>query len=158
MLIAMGATLGLYGLGRSVTPRTAAGRPILYSPEVRAAEVYRRQVTDQVEQFDQLSQHLTDLLTASGDLYEQSTRVNQALDQAVNLAQAVEVSSVPAIMAELQQMLFSAAQAYLSAAQSVAAWFNAPTPENQQTAAEALAQAQAAVTAVRQSRWLTTGE
>jgi hypothetical protein len=60
-------------------------------------------------------------------------------------------------MAELQQMLLTAAQAYVTAAQRAAAWLNAPTPANQDSAGQGLVQAQQALDLVRQSRWLIAG-
>ena len=37
----LAVTIGLYALGLSLTPRTDRGRPILYSPAVRAALTYQ---------------------------------------------------------------------------------------------------------------------
>ena len=156
LIIIASATFGLYLLGRSITPRTAEGRPILFSPAVRAAEIYRGQVMAWVAQFEQLNGSLAGLLDTTGDLYEQSTGINSVLEQALRLAQDIELISAPTALAELRQMVKSIGQDYLAAAQAVAALINAPTPENQQAAAQAIEQARQSLTALQHNRWLTT--
>ena len=156
-LIVIGiVTVGLYLLGRSITPRTAEGRPILFSPAVRAAETYRAQVMVWVVQFEQLNGSLAGLLDTTGDLYEQSARVNSALEQALKLAQDIELISAPTALAELRQMVRSIGQDYLAAAQAVATLINAPTPENQQAAAQTLEQAHQSLLVLQDNRWFTT--
>ncbi|HEY4721498.1 MAG TPA: hypothetical protein VII92_06600, partial [Anaerolineae bacterium] len=43
VIVVLAATFGLFALGRSSTLRTVEGRPLLYSPAVRATEKYRVQ-------------------------------------------------------------------------------------------------------------------
>ena len=156
LIVVLAATFGLFGLGRSSTLRTVEGRPLLYSPAVRATEKYRVQVVAWVDQFKQLDHDLTGLLETSGDLYEQSIRANGALDQATRLAQEIEFTSAPTVLAELRQIMQPVSQSYLTAAQAAATLINAPTPENQQAAAQTSEQARLALDGVQQSRWLTS--
>ncbi len=156
LIVVLAATLGLFALGRSSTLRTAEGRPLLYSPVVRATEQYRVQVVAWVDQFKQLDHDLTGLLEPGSDLYEQSVKANGVLDQATQLAQATELTTAPAALAELRQMVQPVSQSYLTAAQAAATLINAPTPENQQTAAQTIEQARQALDVVQHSRWLIT--
>lgn len=158
LVVIVVATAGLYVLGRSITPRTATGRPILFSPAVRAAETYRAQVEAWAVQFDQLSGELANLLDTGGDLYEQSIRANAALEQALRLAQETELTSSPVALAELRQMARQAGRDYVSAAQAVAALINAPTQARLVAAVQLIDQAQNALVVVERSRWLMAPE
>lgn len=148
------ATAGLYLLGRSITPRTAEGRPILFSPAVRAAEMYRTHVVDWVARLDQIDRNLTQLLADGADLYEQSVQAETAIDQMLRLSQEVDLTSAPTALAELRQTSTQMSLAYLAAVQTIAAMINAPTVENRQTATQALDEARQSLAVVKQSRWL----
>lgn len=156
LIVVLTATFGLFALGRSITPRAATGKPILYSPAVRAAETYRAQVAAWVAQFEQLNGSLTGLMDADGDLYEQSGWANSAIELALRLAQEIELTSAPTALAELRQMVLPISRDYLAAAQAVAALINAPTPENQQAAAQTIEQARQSLVVLQHNRWLTT--
>jgi hypothetical protein len=158
-LIVIGATTaGLYLVGYSITPRTAEGRPILFSPAVRAAEMYRAHVVDWAARLDQIDRGLDQLLNGSADLYEQSMQAESAIDQILRLSQEVDLTSAPTALAELRQATTQMSLAYLTAAQTAAAMINAPTVENRQTAQQSLDEARQALTVVRQSRWLTADD
>ena len=154
-LIVIGAmTVGLYLLGHSITPRTAEGRPILFSPAVRAAEMYRAHVVDWVARLDQIDRNLVQLLEDGADLYEQSMQAESAIDQVLRLSQEVDLTSAPTALAELRQAVTQMSLAYLTAAQTAAAMVNAPTVENRQTALQSLDKARQTLVVVKQSRWL----
>jgi hypothetical protein len=156
LTVGLAVTAGFFCVGRAVTPRTADGRPILYSPAVRAAGEYRARVVEWVGRFEQIDQALTSLLAGGTDLYEQNAQAGTAIDQATLLAQDIELTAVPAALADLRQTASRVSLQYLGAAQAAAALVNAPTPENRQAAQQVLAVAQQDFGALRQSRWLTT--
>ena len=152
------ATVGLYLLGRSSTPCTIEGRPILLSPAVRMAEIYRTHVVDWVALLDQIDHGLDQLLNGSADLYEQSTQAETTIDQALRLSQEVDLTSAPTALAELRQAATQLSLAYLTAAQSAATLINAPTVENRQIATQSLAEARQTLVIIKQSRWLRVDE
>jgi hypothetical protein len=154
LILVLAATLGLFALGRSITPRTAEGRPILFSPAVRAAEMYRAHVVDWVARLDQIDRNLAQLLEDGADLYEQSIQAESAIDQILRLGQEVDLTSAPTALAELRQATTQMSWAYLTAAQTAAAMVNAPAVENQQIALQSLDKARLTLAVVKQSRWL----
>ena len=94
------ALAGLYFLGDRLTPRDAAGRPLIYSPSVRAAESYRRRVTEWIDEMERLDRRLTALLgadeiTDAAQLYALSDEAESLLSQATGLAEDVAFTPAP---------------------------------------------------------------
>jgi hypothetical protein len=153
-------TIGVYVIGLNITPRTVRQRPILYSPAVRAALVYRSQVEAWLITLDRFDRNLAQLIdeTAAdrnGEIYDQSVRAAETIDRSVRLAQDTTLVSAPTALADLKQHMIAAGLAYVEAGRAVAILINAPTPESRAAAEAALASARQTVKMVRSSRWFT---
>lgn len=153
-LLLPAALIVLALLGRSATPRDAAGEPLLLSPSLKSTLEYRSQARAWVEELHALDGKLEALLTGNDDIYHQTQAINDLLERSVWLAQAVEIRRAPAALAGLRTMLASASLAYLDAARAVADWIGAPTPEREQTAQAALATARDWLAQTETNRWL----
>lgn len=158
VVMACGLTVGVYLIGVNITPRTLGQRPILYSPAVRATLDYRSRVEAWLITIDRVDRSLARLIdeTASdrnGDLYDQSGRAAETIDQSVRLAQDTALVSAPTALADLRQQVIAAGLAYVAAGQAVSILINAPTPESRAAAQAALATARQALETVRSSRW-----
>ena len=162
-LIVMGTVLavtaGLYAIGLRLTPRTERGRPILYSPAVRAAVAYQSCVMGWLADLRQIDQVLDQLVTNSTtDLYTQSARADEALGQVLQIAQAVAVQLAPTSLAEVQRQMTAISLAYHQAAQQAAAFVAAPTPERLNAATSDLAQARDLARTLENSRWFQAAQ
>lgn len=150
----LAVTIGLYALGLSLTPRTDRGRPILYSPAMRAALAYQSRVTGWLAELRQIDPVLDQLVTNSTtDLYTQSTRADESLGRVLQIAQAVAIQIAPTSLAEVQRQMTSISLAYHQAAQQAAAFVAAPTPERSAAATEVLQQARDLARTLEESRW-----
>ena len=155
-----GVTMGVYLVGLQITPRTVGQRPILYSPAVRAAIDYRTHVAAWLSTIDQIDRQVARLIdeTSSernGDLYDQSVRVEELIDQSVRLAQDTTLISAPAALSDLRQQVIAVSLTYVTAGQAVSILINAPTGESRSAAQAALAAARQALETVHSSRWFT---
>ena len=154
MSAVLAVTAGLYAIGLRLTPRTDRGRPILYSPAVRAAMAYQSRVMGWLADLQQIDQVLDQLVTNSTtDLYTQSARADEALGRVLQIAQAVAVQIAPTSLAEVQRQMTAISLAYHQAAQQVAAFVAAPTPDRLSVALNNLEQARTLMTALEQGRW-----
>lgn len=152
--VVLALTLGLYTVGADLTPRTDRGRPILYSPTVRAALTYQARVTGWLADLRQVDGTLDQLVSNSTtDLYTQSSRADEALGQVLWVAQAAAVQIAPTALAEVQRQMVDISLAYHQAAQQVAAFVTAPTPDRLSVALNNLEQARTLMTALEQGRW-----
>ncbi len=151
----MSITLGLYGLGLSVSPRTEHGRPVLYSPAVRAAVTYQRRVADWLKELDQIGDTLNRLLTdTSADLYSQNSQAEAMLGQTLQIAQAVAGQSAPTALATVASQMTDVSLVYYQAAQSVAAFVAAPSDDQLAAAVNAVDQARGLAQALAENRWV----
>lgn len=156
--LGLALTVGLYGLGLSVSPRTERGRPVLYSPAVRAAVQYQRRVAGWLQELSQISDTLERLLTETGtDLYTQNTQAEAVLGQTLQIAQAVAVQSAPAALSTVARQMTDISLAHYQAAQAVAAFVAAPADDQFAQAAQAVAQARRLADALAANRWLQEG-
>ncbi len=160
LLAVLGVTIGLYGLGLHITPRTVAQRPILYSPAVRAALDYRSRVSEWLVALDQIDHNLARLIDETsgernGDLYDQSVRAEETIDGSVRLAQDTTLVSAPTALADLRQQVIAASLTYVTAGRATSILINAPTVENRAAAGVTLLTAREVLATVRSSRWFT---
>jgi hypothetical protein len=145
---------GLTLWGRTLTPRDAAGTPLLLSPSLRATLAYQEQARAWLAAFQGLDRELQALLAGQDDLYRQTEIVNDLLERALRLAQAIEVGRAPAALAGLRTLLAQTSLAFLEASRAAADWVGAPTPEREQAARAALENARDWLAQVAESRWL----
>lgn len=158
-VLTIAALAGLYFLGKDLSPRDAGGRPLIYSPSVRAAENYRRRAQGWAEELAVLDQRLAALLRAgeitdAAQLYELSDEAEGLVDRATDVAQDVAFTPAPTAMAGLAQQSEQAASAYLEAALAAARWVGAPQRDSLRAALEALRAARAARADLEASQWI----
>ncbi len=158
LLIVLGLpafVLVVYWIGTRVTPYTTTGTPILLSPSLRESIAYRRQAVEWMRRLREVDQQLVSLQSdRQTDVYEQTRQAEVALSSALQIAQEVEIRHAPSALAGLRTLLLDASDRYYATAQAAAQWVGAPTPDNQDAVAQALAEARAALSAVSESRWL----
>jgi hypothetical protein len=155
----LAVTVGLYAIGLRLTPRTERGRPILYSPAVRAAVAYQSHVMGWLTDLRQIDGVLEQLVTNSTtDLYTQSARADEALGRVLQIAQAVAVQMAPTSLAEVQRQMTAISLAYHQAAQQAAAFVAAPTPDRLNAATADLAQARDLAHTLESSRWFQAAQ
>jgi hypothetical protein len=155
--------VGLYFLGDYLTPRDAVGRPLILSPSVRAAEMYRRAVLRWVEEMEEIDEGLESLLSQGevadpGQLYDLSHAVQVLVGQAANVARDTIYTSAPPALIGLQEQAQMTAEAYFAATQEAALWVGAPQEENLRAALEMLRRARELREELEASRWLDGGE
>jgi hypothetical protein len=155
----LAVTVGLYAIGLRLTPRTERGRPILYSPAVRAAVAYQSHVMGWLTDLRQIDDVLEQLVTNSTtDLYTQSARADEALGRVLQIAQAVAVQMAPTSLAEVQRQMTAISLAYHQAAQQAAAFVAAPTPDRLAGATADLQQARDLAHTLESSRWFQAAQ
>jgi len=148
-----------YILGDHLTPRDGAGRPLVLSPSVRAAEGYRRATLRWMAEMEEIDHRLTALL-AEGEvtdpalLYRLSQETQEVVDRATRLERDVAFTIPPPALTGLAEQVRDAADAYLEAALSTTRWVGAPEPEGYRSALEALRSARGLRQRLEASRWL----
>jgi hypothetical protein len=147
--------LVVYWIGTHVTPYTTTGAPVLLSPSLRGSIAYRRQAVEWARRLREVDQQLVILQSdRQADVYEQTRQAEVALSSALQIAQEIEIRHAPSALAGLRTLLLDASERYYATAQAAAQWVGAPTPDNQDTITQALAEARIALSAVSESRWL----
>ncbi len=141
-------------LGRSVTPRDAAGEPLLLSPSLRATLGYQSTARAWARDLHGLDADLDELLTDDGDIYRQAQAAGDLLDRSQRLAQEIELRRAPAALVSLRAAMAAASLAYLDAARVAAEWVGAPTPAQAQTAQATLDAARVLLAHAQANRWL----
>lgn len=132
------------------------GRPLLLIPEVKAVADYQVQARDWVDQFQSLDASITDLfLDNNGDLFSQSQQGNRVLQQAVQMAQAVDQTKAPATLVSLHGDLKAISLGYLDAARLTLRFLATPSPENRAAAQSAVDQSRVKLDGVKASEWIT---
>lgn len=160
LILGVSLVLGAcYALGDSLTPRDASGRPLILSPSIRAAEVYRRAVVRWVSEMEEVDQGLVTLLSHEtvGDaaqLYSLSQQAQDLVQRAAEVGREATFASAPPALATLAEQAQTAVAAHLEAAQTAARWVGAPDSESHQAALEALRLARGLRLELEASRWL----
>jgi hypothetical protein len=158
-LLALGVVIGLYILGTAVTPLDSAGRPLVLSPSLRAAERYRAKAQGWTTQMAEIDHRLTALLTGDAttdpsELYAQGQEMQEVGEAAVALSQRLEAVEVPVALVGLRERARAASDAYVEAALLAARWLGAPSEAGWQAALDALRAARELRTELEGSRWL----
>ena len=144
-------------IGTLVSPRDAAGSPVLLLPEVQQMEVYRRSCRRWVADFHSLDRKIaTAASDRSGDLFSQSHQAQAALLLAVQTAQAVDRAPFPPAGFSLHTELSAASLAYLDAAQALMIWIGSPEDAKRAQVEENLELARQSLADLEQSQWLVT--
>lgn len=158
--LALGLIALCYLRGDAVTPRDAQGRPLLYSPGVRAAVQYQHALRSWTAEMAALDAQLTVVL-GSGDLgdparlYEVGSAVERLAAQATELAREVVFAIPPPALAGLHDQARQAALAVMDAADLTARWVGAPDEATYRSAVSALGLARSLRVQLEQSRWVS---
>lgn len=143
------------GIGTLVTPRDAAGRPVLLSPAVKAVEDYRTAARRWSSKLTELDLQIIGLLaTPSGDLLSLSQSGQQTFDQVLELYSEIDRTQAPPAAASVRQQMLDCTGAYLEVARLALRWVAGPTAENRQAVTEGLAQAREFHQSIKESPWL----
>lgn len=159
VIFVVGALAGLYALGRALTPRDSAGRPVLLSPSVWAAEQYRRTVLGWLDGWRRIDAGLEELLdetdlTDPVALYRASDRAQRLVADAADLVQRATYTPAPVALAGVRDRAVAAAEGYWKAATACARWVGAPEEKARQEARAALESARQARRELESSRWV----
>jgi len=151
--------LACYFIGHDLTPRDARDRPVLLSPSIRAAVLYRKAVTGWTDTLAELDAGIASLLNQDyvadpAQLYALSEQAQGLSDRAVSVALDVSFTAPPPALVSLAEQANAAADAQYQAALAAAQWVGAPEPDNRIAALESLRLARAARTELAASRWL----
>jgi len=164
--IGLGAVIALtalYLLGNYLTPRDAAGRPLIYSPSVRSAERYRRHCLHWLDELATMDARIEGLLqsdeiTDPASLYELSQEAERLVKEASSLAQDAAFTPAPPALVGLKHLAQEATAAYVEAAQAAAIWVGTPEEEQLHYTQDKLEIAREREEALKSSRWLQGSE
>ena len=142
-------------VGEQVSPRTEAGRPVIYTPGVRAVVRYRREAGRWATLLVELEQEMATLLDEPAhDPYTLSGRVDLLLAGADQLVETVGSRKAPPSLMGLQELCETAAIDTLAAVEAVGRWAGAPAGENAAAAWDALELARDSQETLSSSPWL----
>ena len=152
----VGVVMLLPMLGFAVSPRDADGRPVLLLPDVRAVELYRRQVTSWVSYWTGVDETLNEVLNGDvAQLLALSRKAQRAFEQSAALARDVDASESPPALLGLRDLSTQVAADYVGASVAVARWLSAPSTENRVAAEEALAIAREGLASLESNEWIS---
>lgn len=159
VVIVVSALVGFYFLGNDLTPRNALGRPLILSPSVRKAVLYRRSVQGWLSDLEQIDTDIDTVLaegdvTEPGQLYELNDQAQKLTSRAAGVVQDVTFTAAPPALVSLQQQVYVVVEAYYETAQATALWVGAPEEETFETARAKLERARALREELATSRWL----
>lgn len=156
--LAAGITLAvlLFGLGYSVSPRAADGRPVLLLPDVRAVEIYRRQSVTWLQAWQALDTELGQIVSGpdTASLLDRSRQAQVDFGTAIDLARAVDGTDAPPALLGLHDQVAGTAQAYVDASVALNRWLSAPSPENRAAADQAYQTAKNNLAGLAANAWL----
>jgi hypothetical protein len=143
-------------IGVMVSPLDDQGKPVLFLPEVKAVEDYRRSAQSWMTRLTALDGEIAQVIDMHqhGDLFTQSRSAQQTLQHAVDLAQQVDRARVPPIGMGLHEKMLSTTLSYLEAARSALQWVGAPEKNNQDSAVQKLAEARRMKSDMEENQWL----
>ncbi len=141
-------------LGYRISPRTAEGRPVLLSPEVRVIETYRGAVIRWVDDWQVLAASLHIILETDSDLFTASQQAQTVFNLASELVGEAEATESPAALIGLSDQASITARAFATASLASVRWVSAPTVENKSVAENELALAEQALSVLKSSEWL----
>ena len=155
MVLAVSAVVVLAVVGYQASPRDAVGRPVLLLPDVRAVELYRRDVVHWVTEWQAIDENLTQVMANTDtDLLSRSRQAQRAFDRAVVLAQDVDGTEAPPALLGLQELSVANGNGYIDAGAAITRWLSVPSDENRVDAEEALGRASAVLAALGTNEWI----
>ena len=130
-MIVVSALVGFYFLGNDLTPKNAIGRPLILSPSVRQAVLYRRSVQGWLSDLEQIDTDIDTVLaegdvTEPGQLYELNDQAQKLTNRAAGVVQDVTFTAAPPALVSLQQQVYVVVEAYYETTQATALWVGAP--------------------------------
>ncbi|MFZ6029547.1 MAG: hypothetical protein ACOYYS_17680 [Chloroflexota bacterium] len=147
----------LIGLGWLVSPRDAAGRPVLLTPGIRAVEAYRRQAVAWTEALRLADGETSRILAdTSGDLLGRSQQGQRLFEEVLRIAREIDRQSAPPTLFGLREQLAATSASTLDSVQLALRWLSSPTAENETAARARLAEAQKLLAGLEKSQWLAT--
>lgn len=157
-VLALAVIGGLYALGDHVTPRND-GRPVIWSPSIRAMERYRARALRWTEAMAEIDHRLAALLAeeagnSSSAIYAQEREIAEVGERAVALERQVIETDTPIALLGLRERATTSAIAYREAARLTAQYLNNPEVEHLNSAMAALREAAKMREEMEQSRWL----
>lgn len=142
-------------VGYFVSPQAEDGKPILLLPEVRQMETYRRSANRWIQNFRDLhSQIATVAANQQADLFSQSREAQNALQQAVRLAQEIDRTAFPPSAVSLHNDLAATSITYLEAARKMMVWVGAPQETNRSQLDIAVVTARQSYETLEKNKWL----
>jgi len=142
-------------IGYFVSPHDEEGKPVLLLPEVKQMETYRRSARQWIQDIRALdSQIATIAANQQGDLFSQSREAQNALQQAVRLAQEIDRTAFPPSAVSLHNDLAATSLAYLEAARKMMIWVGAPAESNRTQMETALDAARQSYGTLEKNKWL----
>lgn len=150
---------GLYALGDHITPRDDDGRPVIWSPSIRAMERYRARALKWTKAMVEIDHRLAALLAeeasnTSSAIYAQEREIAEVGEKAVSLERQVIETETPIALLGLRERASASAVAYREAARLTAQYLNNPESDYLNSAMAALEEATKARREMEQSRWL----
>jgi hypothetical protein len=160
--LALTAIGGLYALGDRVTPRND-GRPVIWSPSIRAMERYRARALRWTETMAEIDHRLAALLAeeasnTSSAIYTQEREIAEVGERAVALERQIIETETPIALLGLRERATASAIAYREAARMAAQYLNNPESEHLNNAMAALGEAAKMREEMEKSRWLVEEE
>jgi hypothetical protein len=144
-------------IGAFSSPRDTHGKPLLFLPDVKSVEDYRRSMSSAIAEMQLLDGDIAALLSGQNtDLFTQSRQAQAAFEHALRIAQEVDVHSAPPVLDSLHGSAASTASAYLGTARLSLVWVSLPEADNHTAAENSLAQARQQLETLEESKWLAT--
>jgi hypothetical protein len=143
-------------IGGFVSPRDNQGKPVLLLPEVKEIENYRRLAKTWINKLVSLDSDISGVISVEqqGDIFTQSRQSEQIFQDAVELVQEIDRSTVPPIGAGFHDQLSNASLAYLEAARTALQWVSDPEAVNYDSSLQKLEQARNLRVQLEANPWL----
>ncbi len=138
------------------SPLDNQGKPFLLLPDVKLVEDYRHSALSWIGEIKAIDSEVAGIIGSdqTGDLFTQSRVAQQTLQQAIDLAQQVDVTKVPPVAIGLHDQMLTTAKAYLDAAGAALQWVSAPEKANYDNAIQKLEIARTYYSEVEVNQWL----
>jgi hypothetical protein len=144
-------------LGALSSPRDAQGKPLLFLPDVKAVEEYRRSMSSSIVEMQLLDGEIAALLAGQNtDLFTQSRQAQAAFEHALRIVQEVDVQTAPPVLDSLRGSAAITASAYLDTARLALVWVSLPEADNHTATENSLAQARQQLKILEENKWLAT--
>ena len=143
-------------IGGFVSPRDNQGKPVLLLPEVKEIGNYRRSAKTWINKLVALDSDISGIISIDqqGDIFTQSRQAEQIFQDAVELVQEIDRSTVPPIGAGFHDQISNTSLAYLEAARTALQWVSDPEEVNHAASLQKLEQARNLRVQLETNPWL----